>query len=363
MENELVTITKRLIRFKTVTGNAKETRKAMNYVKRYLSRLYRREYVKGGFESLVFCNKKFEDGDTFDLILHGHMDVVVAQNQDQFQPYTREGRLYGRGALDMKGGLATLMAYMKHHAAQVDDKKIALLVTSDEEIGGQNGTEYLMNTVRFKGKFFITAEGEKEYYLKTEQKGVYMFRLTATGVSDHSAYVWKGTNAIIQLFDAYKRIENRFKQKKGDPAHWYSTINMGTIRGGLMRSSIPDKAEAECDIRFCGTKANEHTIEDAVRTAIKSNKYVSFEKLFSAPQMKTKNSDPSVKKLNSIAKERLHLSRDLFFKNHGTNDARFAAKHGIPAVGFGPIGGNYHVNDEYVSIKSLVDFYSILEKI
>lgn len=363
MENELVTVTKRLIRFKTVTGNRSETRKAMNYVKRYLSQMHRREYTKNGFESLVFCNKEFVDGDTFDLILHGHIDVVVAKNEDQFQPYTREDKLYGRGALDMKGGLATLMAYMKHRSTKLNDKKIALFVTSDEEVGGQNGTEYLMDTVRFKGKFFITAEGEKEYYLKTEQKGVYMFKLKATGVSDHSAYVWKGANAITKLFDAYRKIESRFKKKKNDHTHWYSTINMGTIRGGLMRSSIPDNAEAECDIRFCGAKTSELSVENTVKSAIRSNKYVSFEKLFSAPQMKTKNSNPLLKRLNSLAKERLHLSRDLFFKNHGTNDARFAAKHGIPAVGFGPIGGNYHVNDEYVSIKSLVDFYSILVQI
>lgn len=363
MENELVAVTKRLIKFKTVTGNSSETRRAMNYVKRYLSKLHLREYTNGGFESLVFCNKKFSDGDTFDLILHGHIDVVLAENEDQFQPYTREGNLYGRGALDMKGGLAALMVYMRHHLKQTDDKKVALFVTSDEEIGGQNGTEYLMNTMRFKGSFFITAEGEKEYYLKTEQKGVYMFKLIASGKSDHSAYVWKGKNAIMELFNAYGKIENRFKKKKDDRDHWYTTINMGTVHGGLMRSSIPDKAEAECDIRFCGATTNEQAIEDVIKSAIRSKKNISFKKLFSAPQMKTKNTNPYLRNLNATAKKQLNISHDLFFKNHGTNDARFAAKVGIPAVGFGPIGNNYHVRDEYVSIKSLVDFYSILTQI
>jgi succinyl-diaminopimelate desuccinylase len=58
----------------------------------------------------------------------------------------------------------------------------------------------------------------------------------------------------------------------------------------------------------------------------------------------------------------LHKKNDLYFQNHGTNDARFAADADIPAVGFGPVGDNYHAKNEYVSVESLELYSKILDQ-
>ena len=78
--------------------------------------------------------------------------------------------------------------------------------------------------------------------------------------------------------------------------------------------------------------------------------------------MVTNKNNQYVKTLHKIAKDVLRTKKDLFFNNHGTNDARFAAGLGIPAVGFGPVGDNYHADEEYVKIQSLIDYYQILRK-
>jgi succinyl-diaminopimelate desuccinylase len=81
-----------------------------------------------------------------------------------------------------------------------------------------------------------------------------------------------------------------------------------------------------------------------------------------APVMDTNVNDYYLQSLNKCAKETLQRNTDLYFKNHGTNDARFASQFGIPAVGFGPIGSNYHAPDEFVYISSLKVYYDILYK-
>lgn len=359
MKQELIKVTKRLVGFKTVTGNKNELDKSYTFVKKYLSHLNIGEYVNNGYKSLAISNVSLKEK-KYDLILHGHMDVVTVASKVEFVPKVKDGNIYGRGALDMKGGLACFMVLMKNLKNKKTKLKVLLLITSDEEIGGENGTKYLLSKIGYQGDFFITAEGEKDYFLKTEQKGVFMFKLIATGRGDHSAYTWKGENAIVKLFAVYKQIEKLFPFPADSKDHWYSTINLGLIKGGIMKSSIPDMAEAELDIRYCGKNFTAKKIEDSIRKIVKKFKGVKYKVLFNTPLMKASNDEPQIKLMNEVAKKVLGSKNDLFFKNHGTNDARFASDIGIPAIGFGPVGNNYHIKNEYVIIKSLVDYYSII---
>lgn len=361
MKQELINVTKKLIGFKTITGDKKELDKSYKFVKKYLSHLNIDEYVNNGYKSLAISNTSLKEK-KYDLILQGHMDVVTVANNAEFAPKVKDGNIYGRGALDMKGGLACFMVLMKNLKNQKTKVKALLLITSDEEVGGENGTKYLLSKIGYRGDFFITAEGEKDYFLKTEQKGVFMFKLIAKGKGDHSAYTWKGENAILKLFEVYKQIEKLFPHPTNSKDHWYSTINLGLIKGGIMKSSIPDTAEAELDIRYCGNGYTGKKIEGDIKKIVKRFKGVQYKVLFNTPLMKTNNDNPQIKLMNDIAKKILESRQDLFFKNHGTNDARFASDVGIPAIGFGPVGNNYHIKDEYVNIKSLVDYYSIIEE-
>lgn len=361
VKQEIIELTKKLISFKTITGNSKEVDRAFVYLQNYFKQtgLVVRKFTKNSYSSLVIANQK-GDIDNFHLLLHGHIDIVPGLNS-QYTPQIKNKRLYGRGALDMKGGLATLVVFMKNLNKEGINKKIALLITSDEEKGGENGTRYLLETVGYRGRFFITAEGEKNFLLKNEQKGVLMLKLSVKTRGEHSAYTWKAKNAILELLELYQKIAKLFPHKQ-DSKHWYTTINLGKIQGGLAVNSIPDYAEADIDIRFCDPYATPETIFNKIRKIIAKKSNVATKIIYKTNPMKTPSTNKQLMLLNNLAKQELNFKKDLYFKNHGTNDARFASKLKIPAVGFGPIGDNYHAQNEYVLIDSLEAYYNIINK-
>ena len=126
---------------------------------------------------------------------------------------------------------------------------------------------------------------------------------------------------------------------------------------------MPEYAEADIDIRFCKPWITANEVIKAVQRITKNRKNLTFVVLLTASYMKESNNIPSIEQLNNVARKVLKKKEDLFVKNHGTNDARFAAELGYPAVAFGPIGKNYHAKGEYVEINSLMKFLQIIQKI
>lgn len=360
MQKRLIWLTKKLITFKTITGNKKEIYKSFTFLKKYLQDLSIKEISNNGFSSLLISNYQIKQSFAYDVILHGHIDVVPATDNLQFIPVVKGNKLFGRGALDMKGGLACMIELLKQ--SKKINKKILLMITSDEEIGGTNGTEYLLKNLGYTGKFFITGEGEKDWLLKYKQKGVLMINLKVKGKGEHSAYTWIGENAIKKLFSIYLEIEKLFPEDKTNKDHWYSTINLGKISGGLAVNSIPETAEAEIDIRFCSPWKTYKEILKKIQDIVLKYKGAKISIKYATDPMNTSLNNPHLQKLNELLKKTLNSKKDFYFKNHGTNDARFASQVNIPAVGFGPIGKNYHAKNEFVYIKSLSTYYKILNQ-
>lgn len=358
MGTKLIWLTKKLITFKTITGNKKEVNKSFVFLKRYFHGLFIKEINHKGFDSLLVSNYQIKKSIVYDFILHGHIDVVPATDDIQFIPVVKGNKLFGRGALDMKGGLACMIELLRQFKKL--NKKILLMITSDEETGGINGTEYLLKNLGYKGKFFITGEGEKDWLLKYKQKGVLMITLKVKGKGEHSAYTWIGENAIKKLFSVYLKIEKLFPEDKKTKDHWYSTINLGKISGGLAVNLIPETAEAEIDIRFCSPWKTYKQIFEKIKKVVSKYKNTKISIKYATDPMDTDLNNPYLKKLNELLKKTLNSKKDFYFKNHGTNDARFASQLNIPAVGFGPIGKNYHAENEFVYTKSLRTYYKIL---
>jgi len=359
-KEELIKLIMDLIRFETVTKNQKSVKESFGFIKNYLkeSKLFLKEYQKNGFFSLAISNCQVDFSKKYNIILHSHIDVVPPSEENQFIPKVKEGKIFGRGALDMKGGLGVLIYLMKR--IPKTDKKIILLITSDEEIGGENGTNFFFKELGLRGDFFLTAEGEKDYLLKVKQKGVIMFKLKTKTKGGHSAYQWLSENAIVKIIKGYEKIKRLFP-KKNVKDYWYSTINLGLIKGGTAVNSIPNEAEAGFDIRFCEPWQSSDEIIDKLKKIIQKEG-LNFELIYKTEMMVTDIKNFYIANLHNIAKKELNIKKDLYFKNHGTNDARFANMVGIPSVGFGPIGDNYHAPNEFVYVESLVKYFNILKK-
>ncbi len=357
---EIIKLTKKLIEYKTITKNFKQSKKALEFIRGYLNNSQYKLYEKNNFPSLVLSNVDIEKNKKeFDLIFHGHIDVVDGED-NQFNPIIKGDKIYGRGALDMKGGLSVLVYNIKNLNKIQKNKKILLMITSDEEIGGENGTGFLIKEVGFRGKFFITAEGEKDYLFKIKQKGVLMLQTIAKTKGDHSAYTWNSENAVLKIFDFYNNAKRLFPEKK-DKNHWYSTINLGLIKGGKATNSIANYCEANFDIRFCEPWKNPEQIFNKLKKIADQLK-IEIKIIYKTNMSLNNTKNHYLNLLHQITKKKLNKKESLFFNNHGTNDARFAAAVGIPAISFGPIGNNYHSDNEWVDIKSLENYHQILKE-
>src|SRR3954454_8309315 len=140
------------------------------------------------------------------LIFHGHVDVVPGR-PEQFVPRVDGDKLYGRGAYDMKGGLAAMMCAMRDVAEQ-DRVRVHLVVVSDEESDtpAQRGSDYLVEK-GYTGDFAITGE-PTDMKIGVQAKGVLALRIEVSGTAAHGATPWLGANAVLKAVDVFRTIES-----------------------------------------------------------------------------------------------------------------------------------------------------------
>ena len=139
------------------------------------------------------------------VIFHGHVDVVPAR-PEQFVPRAEGDRLYGRGAYDMKGGLAAMMCAVRDLAEQ-DRVRVHFVCVSDEESDTptQRGSDYLVEK-GYTGDFAITGE-PTDLMIGVQAKGVLALRIEVRGKAAHGSTPWEGDNAVLKAVDVFRAIE------------------------------------------------------------------------------------------------------------------------------------------------------------
>ena len=351
---KLEELTKKLIEFKSTRENPEELRKIIDFVNSYLGDGFVKErFEKNGKHSLVVSSSKERHSK---IMFVGHLDVVEAE-EIQFHPIIDGDRLFGRGALDMKGPDAVMIQLFK----DLKDKKlpISLMLTTDEEIGSKDGVEYLLKEEGFSAEFAVIPDGGENFNLIIKGKGVIHFHITAFGASTHGSRPWEGVNALDKLIDFYEELKKAFpKEPCGDPEHWHNTISLGVLRGGQAANIVPNKAEMDLDIRFVEpwtvSKMHSYILE-------KARGNVKVELLSYGEVVSTPKDHPMVEKFKEATEEVLQIEVK-FAVEHGATDGRFFSEKGIPTIITYPVGGNIHAKDEWVSIRSLYQLYEIFKR-
>lgn len=354
-KEELLELTEQLCKFKTVKGNKQEMKKCLDFIEDYYSDsdFVTRRYESENKESLVVS---FTDTKSPEVLLHGHIDVVEA-DEETFA-LEREGeKLYGRGTADMKSGVASMMKLMKEFREEKPD--IALMIVTDEEIGGFNGIGHLLNEENYRADFAISAEPNKtegNLDIGIKQKGVLQLKITAEGRSGHGSAPWKGENAAEKLIDKY---QNEIKPLFPDPEKrtWDTTCNLGIIEAGEATNQIPGEAMMKLDIRCSNEYPSKEVLED-----IKAVEGVEVEEvLLNEPMVDNEKQNPYIQKLKTAAEEATEEKVELTKKEWGS-DVRFLTSKNIPGVVFGPKGYNWHAPDEYLDTSKLKAFHNSLRK-
>jgi succinyl-diaminopimelate desuccinylase len=293
----------------------------------------------------------------FRIILNAHLDVVPAA-PEQFRPRRDGGRLYARGAQDMKVS-ALAAAQVFQELAGGLPYPVALQLVTDEEVGGRDGTLHQLEQ-GVTGEFVIIGE-QSGLRLVTDSKGLITANLRAVGRGAHGAYPWLGDNALVKLLRSLDNLLTAYPVPTEEA--WRTTVNLARIETpNLARNQIPALAEAWLDIRY--------PPEDADLNGRTAGEIAGYLARFCEPGVTpvVDHADPphhanpgrpEVRKLQQAVRDQGY--RPDFLRKHGAADARFYYQRGIDAVIFGIGGGGQHGADEYADISTIEPYYRALK--
>jgi succinyl-diaminopimelate desuccinylase len=336
------TLAERLITYDT--SQVDQLRAAAGFVKGWLeSREVPVSDVE--FDGLPVIMAEVGPADGPVVVFHGHLDVVPGR-EGQFTPRVEGDRLIGRGAYDMKGGLAAMMCAVKDATAQ-DKVRVKFVCVPDEEsedVTRRSTDELIKDGLR--GDFAITGE-PTDLHIGVQAKGVLAVRVEISGTAAHGSTPWLGDNAILKAQDTYRRIETLPFSRMSSDLFDRPSINLARIVGGDAFNKVPDTCTMDVDIRFL---PNQDPGE--ILAQIRAIADLEVVKCFTRAPAIVSRQNPFVQALReavarSVEGEALSVGRD------GASDAVSFLEAGVPAVEFGPVGGGHHGPAEWVSVSSL----------
>ena len=292
----------------------------------------------------------------FQIILNAHLDVVPAP-AGQFRPRREDGRLYARGAHDMKVSALAEALVFRELAASLPYPAGLQLVT-DEEVGGRDGTRNQLEQ-GVSGEFVVIGE-QSGLRIVTDSKGMVTVNLRAVGLAAHGAYPWLGDNALLKLSRSVDNVLAAYPPATEEA--WRTTVNVARIETpNRARNQVPALAEAWLDIRYPpeDTALNGRSAEEITEyLAGFCEPGVTPVVDHADPPHHADRGRPEVRRLGQAVRSQGY--RPDFLRKHGSADGRFYYQQGIDAVIFGVGGGGQHGPDEYADIATIEPYYRAL---
>jgi len=355
---DLQKILQKLIQFKTVTGNSKEVDKALSWIEKEIKSpfLFVEKFIFNGYPSLIIGPAKTKKPK---LILAAHIDVVPA-SKNLFLPRIRKGKIFGRGAFDMKFAVACYLKLLKELGKEIKKYNLSVLLTSDEETGGFNGTKKILEKGYCPQVCFLP-DGGKDWQLEQKSKSIWQIEVVSQGKSSHGARPWLGENAIEKLVFFLEFLKKKFPAEPcGDKLHLHNTLNVGKIEGGEAINKVPAQARAWVDMRLVNSRDRKKLLNYFGKLRKKFPGVEIKEVVFSeGNEVDIKNKFVSL--FRNIAFEKYGIRMKPVI-SHGSSDARFFSKKKIPVVVTRLKGGGLHSENEWIDIHDLERFYQVMKE-
>lgn len=318
------------------------------------------------------------------VVLNGHLDHYGVSPNEKWTDYPfsgkiEAGRVYGRGATDMKGGdaaLLTAFVTLKQFEHALEGQVIMTLF-ADEETGAYYGAAHIVeNYPEVMGDLILSAEPTGLDNIRFGEKGSSRLTVVATGVSGHGGSPWRGKSATALLVDFLHKARAALDGREVEPPVGFRelfeisrpaieqtygergvefmtkiTFNIGVISGGVKDSVVADRAEAMLDIRTPVGFTHEQVMSELADLAREHN--VSIEVRHS----RSPNFSPIehagykilARNVEQVAGKPPHAMVSL-----GGSDVRFWRMKGVHGFWYGPRPRNFAKADEYVEIEDMV---------
>ena len=344
------------------------------------------DYIVGRLQGLNFKEERLNFNDTQNLWLKrgnekplftflGHTDVVPpgpleAWVSPPFEPTIRDGKLYGRGAADMKGGIASFMTAVERFVAKYPDHagSIGILLTSDEEGAATNGVVKVMEVFeRRQEKIDWCLVGEPSSdkkmgdVIRVGRRGSLCAKLTVIGIQGHVAYPELADNPIHSFAPALKELTEEVWDH-GNVFFPPTSLQVSNINSGTgAENIIPGSAEVQFNLRFC-TELNEEIIKQRTCDILDKHdfKYDLQWRLSGNPFLTEKGAliDATHAAIKTITG--FETQDDT---GGGTSDGRFIAPTGAQVLELGPLNESIHKINEHVAVADLEVLSAIYEQI
>lgn len=321
--------------------------------------------VKGVLESWGF-NCKYgkgsliaETGKAPFITLIGHFDTVFKKEDTLSRPFkVVDGKVYGPGVADMKGGIVVMLKAVKEFLDEKPELKkgLRLMINVDEELGSKVSREDMYLAAKDSICCLSYEPARPSGALLSARKGIAGCRIKVYGEKAHAALIGKeGANAVVEISDKILQMFGLIGKIEG------LTVNPSIVNGGVKSNIVPDYAEAYFDIRYA-RKEDLEQIENMIgeicsKSLIKGTK---AEYEFNVSRSPMRSSDSLLELVGEVAKTlRIEIS---FESTGGGGDSAFFSEKGVDALdGLGIVGGSFHSEKEYAELNSL-DERSLLSK-
>jgi len=305
----------------------------------------------------------------------GHTDVVPAGNEDAwntapFEPTIKDGFLYGRGAADMKGGLASMVTATENFVKENPNHNgtIAFLITSDEEGVAINGTVKVMDYLKENNQkidFCLIGEPSSTNItgdvIKNGRRGSLNGEINVQGQQGHVAYPHLAQNPIHLIAPALSELCKQEWDNGNEyfPATSFQISNVHS--GGGVTNVIPGEAKVMFNIRY-STETTKEELKSKVHEILDLHKLdYSVDWSHSGYPFLTPKGE-LVSACISAVKETKEITPELATSG-GTSDGRFIAQEGTQVVELGPVNATIHQVNESVLVQDLEDLSRIYSKV
>lgn len=297
------------------------------------------------------------------ILFLGHMDTAIAAGAIARQPFTiRDGKAYGPGVLDMKGGIvAFLYAIQALQAAGYNARPIKVVLAGDEEVlhARSNAPEVFMAEAKGCAAAFNTETGFVDNGIVVGRKGVARFMLEVHGVAAHAGNdPENGRSAILEM--AYKiiAVQNLTDKEKG------ISFNVGVMQGGKTSTAVPDYAKIDIDVRYKDPDDLEWILAQLQQVADKTQVDGTRSQVTYMEGIKPMKTTDAVLQLFELVRK---TSVENGFGEPyakvvgGASDSAYSIIAGVPTVcSMGVKGGRNHSPEEFALVDSLFERAKLL---
>ncbi|MBS7279994.1 MAG: M20 family metallopeptidase [Candidatus Freyarchaeota archaeon] len=361
-EEEVVSLVRELIKIPSYA----EVKDGEKRVADYLANFFRENGLSpeirkvGNGVNIIVSFGAVEDNSP-SLMFNGHLDTVPAENMTipPFDAEIREGKIYGRGACDMKGGLGSMamaLVALKRAGVKLRGRLVFTGVSSEE--AGSWGTKEIVNSGPQTDCVIVGEPTNLE--IVSASKGIILAIIDVVGKAAHGSTPELGINAIYKAVKLIQKVQEELPkifEKKRHPLLGSPTFNLGTIRGGERFNIVPEKCNLVFDRRVLPGESTEEITREfqEIIQSLKreDNEFdAKLQMLMGLPPMDTPLELPFIKCLGEAVKQ--VIGRIVYSGIPGATDASIFSQHGIPGIVFGPGRlSKAHTRDEYVEISQL----------